>query len=104
MSVPTTRQTKSTFTIKNSQDFKNAVYQTLSKFGDNSTLKYAQDEIRELMAEHITDSERMNLFINMISDINDQLKPMQKKEQLKIFGQLGEMFGENVLPFMPKLN
>ena len=77
MSVPTTRQVKSTFSqIKTIQDFKNAVYQTLVKFGDNSTLKYAQDEIRELMAEHITDSERMNTFIYLISDINDQLKPM----------------------------
>lgn len=104
MSVPTTRPQKSILQpIKNTQDFKNTVYQSLAKFGDNATLKYAVDELREIMAEHITDSERMNIFITMISDVNDQLKPSQKKEHIKLFGQLGEMFGENIIPFLPKI-
>lgn len=38
------------------------------------------------MAEHITDSERMNTFIHLISDVNEHMKPMQKKEHLRIFG------------------
>jgi hypothetical protein len=70
MSVPTTRPQRSLLlSIKNTQDFKNVVYQILAKFGDNSTLKYAMDEVKELMTEHITDSERMNIFIQYISDI-----------------------------------
>lgn len=59
--------------------------------------------MRELMAEQITDSERMNIFLNLISDVNDHMKPLQKKEHLRIFGQLGELFGENIIPFMPKI-
>ncbi len=55
------------------------------------------------MADHITDSERMNVFINLISDVNEHMKPMQKREYLRIFGQLGELFGENIIPFMPKI-
>lgn len=55
------------------------------------------------MAEQITDSERMNTFIHLISDVNEHMKPMQKKEHLRIFGQLGELFGENIIPFMPKI-
>ena len=77
MSVPTIRQNRQSLqTNKTISDFKNNVYQTLSKFGDNATLKYAQDEVRELMAEHITDSERMNLFIHLISDVNEHMKPL----------------------------
>jgi hypothetical protein len=75
----------------------------VTKFADNSTLKNGQDEIRELMAEHITDSERMNTFIHLISDVPEHMKPLQKREHFKIFGQLGELFGENVIPFMPKI-
>ncbi|CDW76319.1 armadillo beta-catenin-like repeat-containing protein [Stylonychia lemnae] len=104
MSVPQTRPNRTSLQpVKNSQDFKNQIYQILAKFGDNSTLKYAQDEMREVMAEHITDSERMNTFIHLISDVNEHMKPMQKKEHLRIFGQLGELFGENIIPFMPKI-
>ena len=56
------------------------------------------------MAEYISDSERMNTFIHLISaDVNEHMKPSQKKELLKIFGLLGEIFGENLIPFMPKI-
>ena len=76
MSVPTTRPPRSILQpIKNTQDFKNTVYQTLAKFGDNATLKYAMDEVKELMSEHINDSERLNLFIHSIGEFNEQMKP-----------------------------
>ena len=50
------------------------MYHSLSKFADNSTLKYAMEEVKEIMSEHITDSERMTVFILMISDVHDQMK------------------------------
>jgi hypothetical protein len=55
------------------------------------------------MVDQITDSERMNIFINQISDVNEHLKASQKKEHLRLFGQLGEFFGETIIPFMPKI-
>jgi hypothetical protein len=66
-------------------------------------LKSAAEEMREIMQEYITDSERMNMFIHLISDVNEHMKPSQKKEHLKLFGWLGEFFGENIIPFMPKI-
>ena len=51
------------------------MYQALAKFGDNATVKNGVDEMREIMQEHITDSERMSVFIHLISDINEQIKP-----------------------------
>mmetsp|Transcript_42873 Transcript_42873/g.41205 ORF Transcript_42873/g.41205 Transcript_42873/m.41205 type:complete len:121 (+) Transcript_42873:4-366(+) len=104
MSVPTTRPSRHLLQQpQNINEFKNTVYQTLAKFGDNSTLKYAMEEVKEIMSEQITDSERMNVFIAFISDINDQMKQSQKKEQIKLFGLLGEYFGEKVIPFLPKI-
>lgn len=79
------------------------MYQILAKFGDNATLKYAQEEIRELMVEQISDSERMTTFIHLISDVNEHMKPMQKREHMRLFGLLGEIFGEALIPFMPKI-
>ena len=61
------------------------------------------DEIKELMTDHINDSERMNIFISMISEVNDQQKALHKKEQIKLFGMLGEFFGEKMIPFIPKI-
>ena len=55
------------------------------------------------MAENITDSDRMNTFIHLISDVNEHMKASQKREHLKLFGLLGEFFGENIIPFMPKI-
>ena len=60
-------------------------------------------EVKELLSEHITDSERMSIFIHSIGEFNEQMKPTQKKEQIKLFGLLGEFFGENLIPFMPKI-
>jgi hypothetical protein len=73
-------------------------------FGDVSTIKNAQDECKDLMREHITDSERMVAFINAISELHEPMNTQQKKEILKLFGVLGEIFGENLIPFMQRIN
>lgn len=55
------------------------------------------------MREHITDSERMTAFIYAISELHEPMSMSQKKEMLKLFGNLGEIFGENLLPFTSKI-
>ena len=59
--------------------------------------------MKELISEHITDSERMNIFLQQVLDINEQSKLSQKKEQIKLIGLIGEYFGEKVIPFVPKI-
>ena len=72
MSVPNTRHTRSILPpINSTNDYRSVLNQIISKFGDPSTVKYGQDEARELMTEHITDSERMNIAIHFISDFNE---------------------------------
>lgn len=58
----------------------------LSKFGDNHTIKNAQEEVKELMTEHITNTDRMNAFLFMISEFNEHMKPNHKKELIKLYG------------------
>ena len=76
---------------------------SLSKFTDNHTTKTATNELREIMAEHITNTERMNTFLFYISEHNEHMKPAQKREYIRMYGLAAEIFEESLLPFIPKI-
>lgn len=76
---------------------------SLSKLNDPQTIKTAQDEVKELMTEHITNTDRMNAFITMAAEVNEHQKPNQKKEMIKLYGMAAEIFEESLIPFMPKI-
>jgi hypothetical protein len=76
---------------------------TLAKLGDSHTQRSALDEVRELMTEHITNTDRMNAFLYMISEFNEHTKPNHKKELIKLYGMGAEIFEEALIPFMPKI-
>ena len=42
-------------------------------------------------------------MINMISDFKDQLKLMAKKEYIKIFSMMAEIFESSLVDFFPKI-
>lgn len=67
---------------------------SLSKFSDPHTSKIAHDEIRELMTEHITNTDRMNVFLLSISETNELMKVSQKKELIKLYAEAAEIFEE----------
>jgi len=50
----------------------------LSKFNNNYTMATAIEEIKELMVEHITNTDRMNTFLYHIAEQTDHLKSTQK--------------------------
>lgn len=76
---------------------------SLSKFSDSHTQQTAWDEVKELMTEHIVNTERMNTFLYLISEQNQHMKISQKKEYVKLYGLAGEIFEETLLPFIPKI-
>jgi hypothetical protein len=76
---------------------------TLGKFSDNHTLKTGIEEMKKLMMNDITDTDRMNTFLNAISDHNEHMKPVQKKEYIKLYGLAAEIFEESLIPFMQKV-
>ena len=89
--------------IETNQEFRQWLLQSLSKFSDSHTQVTAWDEVKELMTEHIINTERMNTFLYLISEQNQHMKVTQKKEYIKLFGLAGEIFEETLLPFIPKI-
>ena len=67
---------------------------SISKFSDPHTSKIAHDEIRELMTEHITNTDRMNVFLLSISETTELMKVSQKKELIKLYAEAAEIFEE----------
>lgn len=55
------------------------------------------------MTEHITNTDRMNAFLFMLSEHNEHMKPNHKKELIKIYGNSAEIFEEALVPFLPKI-
>ena len=76
---------------------------SLSKYSDPLTAKQAHDEVHELMTEHVTNTDRMNTFLHMLSETNEHMKPHHKKELIKVYGQAAEIFEEALLAFLPKI-
>lgn len=89
--------------IDNISQFRQCLVMTLAKFGDSHTQKNALEEVKELMTEHITNTDRMNVFLQIISEFNEHMKPNHKKELIKLYGLAAEIFEEALLPFMPKI-
>lgn len=83
-------------------DFRTLLLGALSKFNNIHTLKNANEEIREIMTEHITNQERMNTFLSCLAEQND-MKTTQKKEYIRVFGMAAEIFEESLIPFIPKI-
>lgn len=76
---------------------------SLAKFNDPLTAKQAHDEIHELMTEHVTNTDRMTTFLQMLSETNEHMKPHHKKELIKLYGQAAEIFEDALLIFLPKI-
>ena len=55
------------------------------------------------MTIEITDHEHMLLFLSLLGEFNDHMKPQQKKEHLKIFGVSAEIFEEALIPYLSKV-
>ena len=89
--------------ISNNQEFRQCLLLSLSKFADNHTQMTAIEEMRELMTEHIINTDRMNTFLYTISEQNQHMKLSQIKEYVKLYGLAGEIFEETLLPFIPKI-
>ena len=89
--------------MENVNQFRQILLLTLAKFADPHTIKYASEEVREIMSEHVTNMERMNVFLYHLSDFNPSMKLLQRKEHMKLMGAIGEIFEEKCLPLMPKI-
>ena len=56
-----------------------------------------------MMVQDIVDNDRMNIFLNCLSNIDEHMKLPQIKEHYKMFGVASEIFEESLVPFVPKM-
>ena len=90
-------------TIDTKHQFRQCLLSALSKFNNNYTAATAVEELKELMVEHITNTDRMNTFLYHINEQTDHLGNTQKKEYIKVYGIAAEIFEESLIPFLPKI-
>lgn len=83
--------------------FQKELLQILSKFSQSHTLPQGIEELKRLMANDITDNDRMLMFLNSLTDFNAHVKVPQMKEQIKMFGVAAEVFEEAFVPFLGKV-
>ena len=53
--------------------FKKSLLSTLSKFAKPHTHAQANEELKKLMTNDITDNDRMTLFLNNLADLNEHM-------------------------------
>ena len=64
----------------------------------------AHEEMKDLMTEHVTNSDRMNaLFSALASDTKYNVNRNQRKEIVKLFGAAAEIFEESLSTFVSKV-
>ena len=90
--------------IANLGQFKHHLHITLMKFAEMNMISKAHEEMRDLMSEHITNTDRMNaLLSSLANDTKYNLNKNQRKEIIKLFGVAAEIFEESLITFVPKL-
>ena len=78
-------------------EYRQKLLSILNKFFDAHTLKTGIEEIKRFMMNDITDTDKMNAFLNALSDHNEHMKTQQKKEYIKIYGVAAEIFEESLI-------
>jgi len=63
----------------------------------------AHEEMRDLMTEHITNTDRMNTFLSALSDNRYNLNKNQRKEIIKLYGIASEIFEDSLVTFVHKI-
>lgn len=63
----------------------------------------AHEEMRDLMIEHITNTDRMNAFLGAVADNRYNTSKNQRKEVVKLYGIATEIFEESLCTFSGKI-
>lgn len=63
----------------------------------------ATEEINRFMMQDIREHEHMLIFLNKLSESNDHMKLIQKKEYVKIFGKAASIFEEALVPYVQRI-
>eukprot|EP00826_Nyctotherus_ovalis_P009629 TRINITY_DN12547_c0_g1_i2.p1 TRINITY_DN12547_c0_g1~~TRINITY_DN12547_c0_g1_i2.p1 ORF type:complete len:542 (-),score=180.89 TRINITY_DN12547_c0_g1_i2:653-2278(-) len=89
--------------VETTKQFRQLIANSLSKMKDAHTAQIAFEELRELMRIHVNSTERMNALLSIFAEQNEHMGLIQRKEGMKLFGVMGEVFESSLFPFIPKV-
>ncbi len=89
--------------VETIQQFRQTVTNALAKMKDGHTTQGALEELKEIMRVYVTSTDRMNALISIFSEQNEHMGISQRKEALKFFGIMGEVFEDSMIAFIPKI-
>lgn len=89
--------------IENTHDLLQAIKSALVKLNTSSTVSTGLAELKEIMQMHITNNARMNTLLAALSEPNERMNLSQKREAAKVYGLMGEVFTESLIPFLGKV-
>ncbi len=94
---------RSTQAIETMQQFRQLIAGCMGRMKDGRTLQSTLEELKEIMRVHVTSTDRMNVLISLFAEQNEHMGVSQRKEGLKLFGIMGEVFEDSLLAFVPKV-
>eukprot|EP00826_Nyctotherus_ovalis_P031504 TRINITY_DN2518_c0_g2_i9.p1 TRINITY_DN2518_c0_g2~~TRINITY_DN2518_c0_g2_i9.p1 ORF type:complete len:526 (-),score=134.40 TRINITY_DN2518_c0_g2_i9:685-2262(-) len=89
--------------IETTHDLLLAINSGLSKLNSPSTIASGLKELKEIMQMHVTNNSRMCTLITVLSEQNEHMTLYHKKEITKVYGLMGEVFTESLIPFFTKI-
>ena len=66
-------------------------------------MSIGNEEIGRFMMQEIREHEHMVIFFNKLSEVNNHMKPQQKKEYIKVYGKATQIFEEALQPYLQKM-
>lgn len=89
--------------IEDKANFKTEVMSILSKLNNPDAVKVAEKEMKSFVVHQVKDGERLQILINSISEENAFQKVNARKDQLKLFIIIAEVFQFQLIEYQPKI-
>jgi len=85
------------------KQFRGLVSDELAKLKNDLLVQSPLEELKKIVKVHVINAERMNIFIGLYAEQIEHIALPQREEALKFIGIMGEVFGEALIPFIPKI-
>ncbi len=89
--------------IETTVQLKQAIKGALDKLNNTFTVQTGLDELKEILEVNVTSATRMNVLILILTEQNEHMSIMHKREVAKIYGIMGEVFGESLVAFISRI-
>ena len=85
--------------IEDKQEFRNEIMNILSKLNNSDSVKVAEREMKAFVGHQVKDGERLQILINCIAENNVFQKVNVRKDQMKLFIIVSEVFQHQIVEY-----